>query len=137
MGSSPMPEVHDLHRWEHDGGVAQWLVLRRRGVLASRWLAFWIVGVVVGVGVAVAAVIGLEMATRDLVAGTPRGVVAQAVPWSAMLLTLGLAPGCRGGAMSARALNSALAAATADRPVHLTAPPAAGAESRAVGKREP
>lgn len=93
-------------------GLAQWLVLRRRGVRASRWLAFWIVGVVVGVGVAVAAVIGLEIATQGLVDRTLTGVVAQAVSWSRMLLTFGLVTGAVAGAISARALRSSLAAAT-------------------------
>jgi hypothetical protein len=89
-------------------GLAQWLVLRRRGVLASRWLAFWIVGVVVGVGAAVAAVMGLEIATQGLIDRTLTGVMAQAVPWSMMLLTLGLVTGAVAGAVSARALSSSL-----------------------------
>jgi hypothetical protein len=89
-------------------GLAQWLVLRRRGVLASRWLAFWIVGVVVGVGAAVAAVMGLEIATQSLIDRTLTGVMAQAVPWSMMLLTLGLVTGAVAGAVSARALSSSL-----------------------------
>ena len=96
-------------------GLAQWLVLRQRGVRASRWLAFWIVGVVVGVGVAVAAVIGLEIATQGLVDRTLTGVVAQAVSWSRMLLTFGLVTGAVAGAISARALNSSLAAATSNQ----------------------
>jgi hypothetical protein len=93
-------------------GLAQWLVLRQRGVRASRWLAFWIVGVVVGVGVAVAAVIGLEIVTQGLVDRTLTGVVAQAVSWSRMLLTFGLVTGAVAGAISARALSSSLAAAS-------------------------
>ena len=94
-------------------GLAQWLVLRRRGVPASRWLVFWIVGVVVGVGVAVATVIGLEMAVQGLGDRPPTGVVARGVAWSAMLLTLGSITGAVAGAISARALSSSLAAATA------------------------
>jgi hypothetical protein len=99
-------------------GLAQWLVLRQRGVHATRWLAFWIVGVVVGVGVAVAAVIGLEMATQGLIDRTLTGVVAQTVSWSGMLLTLGLVTGAVAGAISARALNASLAAATSNNPLH-------------------
>ena len=99
-------------------GLAQWLVLRQRGVLATRWLAFWIVGVVVGVGVAIAAVIGLEMATQGLIDRTLTGVVAQTVSWSGMLLTLGLVTGAVAGAISARALNASLAAATSNNPLH-------------------
>jgi hypothetical protein len=99
-------------------GLAQWWVLRQRGVLATRWLAFWIVGVVVGVGVAVAAVIGLEMATQGLIDRTLTGVVAQTVSWGGMLLTLGLVTGAVAGAISARALNASLAAATSNNPLH-------------------
>jgi uncharacterized membrane protein len=102
-------------------GLAQGLVLRQRGVRASRWLAFWIVGVVVGVGVAVAAVIGLEIATQGLVDRTLTGVVAQAVSWSRMLLTFGLVTGAVAGAISARALSSSLAAATSNKALQLTA----------------
>lgn len=102
-------------------GLAQWLVLRRRGVLASRWLMFWIVGVVVGVGVAVATIIGLETATRGLFDQTPTSVVAQAVVWGTMLLLLGLVTGAVAGAISARALSSSLAAATSNTALHSTA----------------
>jgi ABC-type thiamin/hydroxymethylpyrimidine transport system permease subunit len=65
----------------------------------------------VGVGVAVAAVIGLEIATQGLVDRMLSGVAAQAVSWSGMLLTLGLVTGAVAGGISARALNSSLAAA--------------------------
>jgi hypothetical protein len=95
-------------------GLAQWFLLRRRGVLATRWLAFWIVGVVVGVGGAVAAVIGLEIATQGLIDRVLTGAVAQAVSWSIELLTLGLVTGAVAGAISARALSSSLAAATSN-----------------------
>lgn len=105
-------------------GLAQWWVLRRRGVLASRWLMFWIVGVVVGVVVAVAAIIGLETATQDLIDWPLTSVVAQAAAWSIMLLTLGLVSGAVAGAISARALSSSLAAATSNTTLHPTARPA-------------
>jgi hypothetical protein len=108
-------------------GLAQWLVLRRRGVLASRWLTFWIVGVVVGVGVAVAVIIGLETATQGLFDQTPTSVVAQAVVWGIMLSTLGLVTGAVAGAISARALSSSLAAATSNVALH----PTAGSAGRA------
>ena len=93
-------------------GLAQWLVLRRRGVRASRWLAFWLVGVVVGVGAAVATIIGLETIAQGLIDRLPAGVAAQAVPWGLMLLTLGSVTGAVAGAISARALSSSLATAT-------------------------
>jgi hypothetical protein len=93
-------------------GLAQWLVLRRRGVLASRWLASWIGGVVVGVAVAIGVIIGLETATQSLIDQPLSGLVAQAVAWGMMLLTLGLVTGAVAGAISARALRSSLAAAT-------------------------
>jgi hypothetical protein len=95
-------------------GLAQWLVLRRRGVLANRWLAFWVVGVVAGVGVAVAAIMGLEITVEALVDPTwePASVVAQAVTWGMMLFTLGSITGAVAGAISARAISSSLAAAT-------------------------
>jgi hypothetical protein len=99
-------------------GLAQWLVLRRRGVRASRWLAFWLVGVVVGVGVAVAAIIGLETVAQGLIDRLPTGVVAQAVPWGLMLLTLGSVAGAVAGAISARALSSSLATATSNTALH-------------------
>lgn len=99
-------------------GLAQWFVLRRRGVLASRWLAFWIVGVVAGVGVAVPAVIGLEMATQGLIERMLSGVVAQAVSWGIMLLTLGLVTGAVAGAISAPALRSSLGATTSNTAQH-------------------
>ena len=91
-------------------GVAQWFVLRRRGVIAGRWLAFWIVGVSVGVGVAVGTIIGLETAVSALF-NPPwenLGAVAQAATWGAMLLILGSVMGAVAGAFSARALNSSL-----------------------------
>ena len=95
-------------------GLAQWLVLRRRGVRASRWLAFWLVGVVVGVGVAVAAIIGLESVAGGLMARLPTGLAARAVPWGLMLLMLGSITGAVAGAISARALSASLATATAN-----------------------
>jgi hypothetical protein len=96
-------------------GLAQWWVLRRRGVLAMRWLALWIAGAVVGVGAAVAAIIGLE-GVVSLVVPTfePTSVVAQAVAWGTMLLILGSITGAVAGSMSARALSSALAAMPSD-----------------------
>jgi hypothetical protein len=98
-------------------GLTQWSVLRRHGVLARRWLAFWIVGVVVGVGVAVASVIGLEAAVVSLglidPTSPPPSVVAQAVAWGAMLLILGSVTGAVAGSISARTLNSSLAASPA------------------------
>jgi hypothetical protein len=95
-------------------GLAQWWVLRRRGVLASRWLAFWVLGVIVGVGVAVATVIALQFVVSQFVPTfEPTSVVAQAVAWGLMLLTLGLVTGAVAGAISARALSSSFAAATA------------------------
>jgi hypothetical protein len=87
-------------------GLAQWIVLRQRGVNASRWLASWIIGVVVGVCAAVGVIMGLEAV---LVKGPLTGVVAQAVAWGCMLLLLGLVTGAVAGAISARALNSSLA----------------------------
>lgn len=91
-------------------GLAQWFVLRQRGVLATRWLAFWVIGVVVGVGVAVATVIGLQ-AIVSLFVPTfmPTSVVAQALAWGTMLLILGLVAGAVAGAISARALSASLA----------------------------
>lgn len=94
-------------------GLAQWWVLRRRGVLASRWLAFWVLGVMVGVGAAVATVIGLQFAVSLFVPTfEPTSVVAQAATWGLMLLTLGLVTGAVAGAISARPLSSSLAVAT-------------------------
>jgi hypothetical protein len=103
-------------------GLAQWVVLRRRGVFATRWLAFWVIGVVIGVGAAVATVIGLE-SVASLVVPTfmPTSVVAQAVAWGMMLLTLGTVTGAVAGAISARALSSSLAAATSNTALHPTA----------------
>jgi hypothetical protein len=109
-------------------GLGQWLVLRRRGVLASRWLAFWILGVGLGVGGAVAAVMGLEVATRDLIGQELQGMAAQLAPWSAMLLTLGLVMGAVAGAISAPTLDTALATAIAAGLLH---PPA-----RSVTRRQ-
>lgn len=108
-------------------GLAQWLVLRRHGVHASRWLAFWLVGVVVGVGVAVAAIIGLETVAQGLINRLPSGIAAQAVPWGLMLLTLGSVTGAVAGAISARALSSSLATAT----FHTASHPAARSAGRA------
>jgi hypothetical protein len=96
-------------------GLAQWFVLRQRGVLAHRWLAFWIVGVVVGVGVAVATVMGLEIALQGLLDRDLPDIVAQAVVWGGILLTLGSVTGAVAGAISARALSSSLAATTSKR----------------------
>lgn len=92
-------------------GLGQWWVLRQCGVHASRWLAFWIIGVVVGVGSAVATIIGVELAIRSLIDQAPSGVLAQAISWGGMLLTLGLITGAVAGGISARALNSSLTAA--------------------------
>lgn len=109
-------------------GLAQWLVLRRRGVLATRWLAFWVVGIVLGVGVAVATVIGLGTVVSLFVPTfMPTSVAAQAAAWGTMLLTLGLISGAVAGAISARALSSSLAAATSSTALHQTA--------RAAGRR--
>lgn len=97
-------------------GLAQWSVLRRLDIAAGRWLAMWIVGVVVGVGAAVAVIMGLEAAILGLRLVDPEslsGVVARAVAWGAMLLILGLVTGAVAGAISARALNSSLAASPA------------------------
>jgi hypothetical protein len=98
-------------------GLAQWSVLRRRGVIAGRWLAFWIFGVVVGVGVAVAAIMGLEAAVVGLglidPASLPTSPVAQAAAWGAMLLILGSVTGAVAGAISARPLSSSLAGSPA------------------------
>lgn len=102
-------------------GLAQWFVLRRRGVRASRWLAFWLVGVVVGVGVAVAAIVGLETVAQGLIDQLPPGVAARAVPWGLMLLMLGSITGAVAGATSARALSSSLATATSNTALHPTA----------------
>jgi hypothetical protein len=110
-------------------GLAQWSVLRQRGVVASRWLAFWVVGVVVGAGVAIPAVIGLEAATQGLIDRAFDGVAAQAASWSRMLLTFGSVTGAVAGAISAPALRSSLAAEERGR--------AAGpGESRLVGELE-
>ncbi len=102
-------------------GVAQWLVLRRRGVRASRWLAFWIVGIVLGVGVAVATIIGWETVAGGLMDQPPKGLVSQAVSWGLMLLTLGSVTGAVAGAISARALNSSLVVATSNTAFDQTA----------------
>lgn len=102
-------------------GVAQWLVMRRRGVRPSRWLALWIAGVVVGVGAAVATIIGLETVAGGPLSRLPSGLVAQVVPWSLMLLTLGSVTGAVAGAISARALSSSLGAATSNTALHPTA----------------
>ena len=109
-------------------GLVQWSVLRRRGVLATRWLGFWVGGVVVGVGAGVAAVMGLGALVQSLVdpTWTPTGVMAQAVAWGMMLLTLGATTGAVAGAISARALSSSFAAATSDTALHATARSAAG-----------
>jgi hypothetical protein len=106
-------------------GLAQWWVLRRRGVAASRWLVFWIVGVVVGVGVAVGTIIGLETVAQGLIARMPTGVVAQAVTWGLMLLTLGSVTGAVAGAISARPLGLSLLAAKSN-----TALPQSGGSRR-------
>lgn len=95
-------------------GLAQWSVLRQRGARARRWLAFWILGVVVGVGVAVASIIGLEAAVVGLgwidPGSPPSSVAAQAVAWGAMLLILGSVTGAVAGSITARPLDSSLAA---------------------------
>lgn len=108
-------------------GLAQWFVLRRRGVRASRWLAFWVVGVVVGVVVAVAAIIGLETAAQGMIDRKTTGVVAQAVPWGLMLLTFGSVTGAVAGAISARPLSFSLATGTSNTALH----PAAHTAGRA------
>jgi hypothetical protein len=93
-------------------GVAQWFVLRRRGIRATPWLGMWIVGLLVGVAAAVAAILGLEVVTRGLVENRMSETAAEIFGWSLMLLTLGSVTGAVAGAMSARALRGALGAAS-------------------------
>jgi hypothetical protein len=100
-------------------GLAQWFVLRQRGVIASRWLAFWIVGVAVGVGVAVATIIGVQMAVTALLdpPWDNLTVIAQAVAWGLMLLILGSVMGAVAGAFSARALSYSLSSSIGRRDI--------------------
>ncbi len=88
-------------------GMAQLFVLRHRGVPASRWLGFWVIGVLAGMAVAVAAVIDLEATALAVIEGMLSGPVGEAVSGGVMLLIIGVIT----GAVSAGALRRSLSVA--------------------------
>jgi hypothetical protein len=85
-------------------GLGQWLVLKRNGISANRWLCLWVLGLAAGVVVAAAVAIGLDALTQGFIERALPGVPGEVLSWSRELLVLGAVLGAVAAAISARAL---------------------------------
>ena len=81
-------------------GCLQWLLLRRQGVQAARWLGLWVLGLPLGMALTAAVIVG----AGELV-GYP--------PWAGEVALVGFFVGGTAAAVSGRPLFRALASAGA------------------------